>query len=337
MIIKRKVSIITALILCVAFITGCSGQEAQRQGGSQQEEAQRISIICTIFPHYDWVRQIIGEENIHRFEVTFLISSGVDLHNFNPSVPDMTRIITSDAFIYVGGHSDNWVEDVMRRANPDMATLNLMEVLVETLGEHDLLEGFCDVDCDDDHDRDHHEEPHADEHVWLSLRRAKILCEAIADLLTELDPENAHIYRENADEYIAGLSELDDEYRAAVDAANVTTLVIADRFPFGYMMDDYGLDYYAAFQGCSAESEASFVTIISLANRLNQLGLDVVLVTESSDQSIARTVINSTDAGNQRILVLHAAHSVTVAQAGTGVTYLSIMENNLEVLKEAMR
>jgi zinc transport system substrate-binding protein len=156
-------------------------------------------------------------------------------------------------------------------------------------------------------------------------------------MLLEIDPENAQTYRDNADAYIARLSALDAEFQAAVDEANVMTLVFADRFPFQYMMDDYGLSYYAAFRGCSAESEASFITIISLANRINQLGLNIVMVTESSDQSIARTVIDNTDAKNQRILVMNAAHSVTVAEAGTGVTYLSIMQSNLAVLKEAMR
>ena len=339
MTIKKHALIITVLILIIALIPGCTGQETGQespgQRSPQQEETQKISIICTIFPQYDWVRQIIGDENIDRFDVTFLISSGADLHNFNPSVQDMTRIMTSDAFIYVGGHSDSWVDDVMRRANPDIAKLNLMDTLIEAMGEHDLLEGFCDVDCDEEHDHSH-EETHADEHIWLSLRRAKILCSAIADLISELDPEHAQTYKENAETYIARLTALDAEFHIAVESANFKTLVFADRFPFRYLMDDYGLNHYAAFQGCSAESEASFVTIISLANRLNQLGLNAVMVTETSDQSIARTVINSTDAGNHKILVLHAAHSVTVSQAETGVTYLSIMRNNLETLKEAM-
>jgi len=227
------------------------------------------------------------------------------------------------------------VDDVLRGADPDMVTLNMMEVLIDVLGEQNLLEGFCEDDCDDDHDHNF-DEPHSDEHVWLSLRRSKILCEAIADMLAEIDPENAQTYRENVQAYIARLSALDAEYQAMVDAARVRTLVIADRFPFRYMMDDYDLTAYAAFQGCSAESEASFVTVISLATRLNQLGLDVVLVTESSDQSIARTVIENTETGNQRILVLDAVHSVTVAVAETGVSYLSLMEQNLAVLREAL-
>jgi len=342
---KRLILTITAFMLCMIFISGCSeepepssavtNQTASSQGATQMEDVERISIMCTIFPLYDWTRQIIGQENLYRFDLSFVISSGIDLHSFNPSVSDMARIKTSDAFIYIGGHSDNWVGDVMRGANPGIVRLSMMDVLVEELGDQVLLEGFCDDDCDEDHDHNFNE-PHADEHVWLSLRRAKILCAAIAEMLSQIDPENAQIYRDNADAYVAKLSALDAEFHAAVAAANVTSFVIADRFPFRYMMDDYGLTAYAAFLGCSAESEASFVTIISLANRLNQLGLNVVLVTESSDQAIARTVIDNSEARNQRILVLDAAHSVTVSEAEVGVTYLSIMENNLAVLKEAM-
>ena len=155
-------------------------------------------------------------------------------------------------------------------------------------------------------------------------------------MLAELDTDNAQAYQANAEAYIAKLSALDAEYRAVTDAASVDTLVFADRFPFRYMMLDYGLTYYAAFQGCSAETEAGFVTIISLANRLNQLGLNVVMVTESSDQAIARTVIESTNKKNQKILVLDSMKSVTAADARDGVTYFSIMESNLEVLREAL-
>jgi zinc transport system substrate-binding protein len=208
---------------------------------------------------------------------------------------------------------------------------------MELLDFEQLLEGFCDDDCDDDHDHTFgHDDFLADEHIWLSLRFAKTLCAAIADMLSIADPENADVYKTNASAYIAKLSDLDAGFGAAAHAANVRTLVFADRFPFRYLMNDYGITYYAAFQGCSAESEASFVTIISLANRINQLGLNVVMVTETSDQSIARTVINSTNARNQRILVLDGMKAVTAADIANGTTYLSIMKNNLAVLKEAL-
>jgi zinc transport system substrate-binding protein len=299
----------------------------------REEPDDRINIVATIFPQYDWTRQIIGEENMHRFNLTLLIDSRIDLHSFNPSVTDIATIKQSDAFIYIGGHSDNWAEAVLRDANPNLIALNLMEQLDF---EH-LLEGFCDDDCDEEHDHSFSRDDFlADEHIWLSLGFAEILCAAIADLLSEIDPDNAALYQANANAYIARLSALDAEYRAAVHSANTNTLVFADRFPFRYLLNDYGITHYAAFQGCSAESEASFVTIISLANRINQLGLNVVMVTETSDQSIARTVINNTNSRNQRILVLDGMKAVTAADINNGVTYLSVMENNLAVLTEAL-
>ena len=171
----------------------------------------------------------------------------------------------------------------------------------------------------------------------MSLRNAMTISAAFADMLAEIDPEHAHDYRENFNVYAANLSALDAEYQSAVDAANHTTLVFADRFPFRYLLNDYGLRHYAAFRGCSAETEASFSTIISLANRINQLGLSVVMVTDSADQRIARTVINNTQNKDQRILVLNAIKFVPPRDIRNGVTYLSIMESNLDVLREAMQ
>ena len=320
---KRNILIITALILFAGLLSGCFRRE--QDGG--------ISIVATIFPQYDWVKQIIGEENMDRFNLTLLIDSRIDFHSFNPSVSDIATIKRSDVFIYVGGHSDNWVAGVLRDANPDMVVINMMDLLDI---EH-LLEGFCDEDCDEEHDHTFgHGDFLADEHIFLSLRFAQVICAAIADMLAAVDPENAQAYRDNAAAYIAKLAALDAEFQAAADSATVRTLVFADRFPFRYLMADYGLTYFAAFLGCSAETEVSFTTIISLANRLNQLNLRTVMVTETSDQSIARTVINNTRDRNQQILVMDSMKSVTAADIRNGVTYLSIMENNLAVLKQAL-
>ena len=318
----RFIFIIFTFFLLSVVLSGCNTQT--RADG-------KISIVCTIFPQYDWVRQIIGEDNMDKFDLTLLIDSRVDLHSFNPSVSDIARIKTSDVFIYVGGISDNWTEAVLRDANPEMITMSLMELLDVQL----LLDGFCDESCDEEHDHNL-AEPHADEHIWLSLRHAKTICAAIADMLAEIDPDNAQAYRDNATAYIAKLEALDAEYQTVAQASDVTALVFADRFPFRYMMSDYGLAHYAAFQGCSAETEASFITVISLANRLDQLDLGVVMVTESSDQAIARTVINETRAKNQKILTLDSMQSITAADIRNGMTYLSIMESNLAVLTEAL-
>ena len=328
--INKKLILAATILLLLAIGTSCRGSETSTPQPGQEET---INIVVQIFPQYDWVRQIIGEEHMNRFNLTFLLNSGIDTHSFNPSVSDIVRIKTSDIFMYVGGHSDSWVYDVLSSAdvNPNIMTMNLLNVL----GDDVLLKGFCDIeDCDEDHEDD--DDFMADEHVWLSLRFAKIICDAIANMLAEADPAYAHVYRANADAYITKLDNLDNEFRRVVESAAVYTLVFADRFPFRYFLHDYGLNHYAAFRGCSAESEASFVTVISLANRLNQLELDVVMVTETSDQSIARTVISSTDRRDQRILVLDSMKTVGLGDVRNGVTYLSIMENNLRVLEEAL-
>jgi zinc transport system substrate-binding protein len=322
-IMKRLLIIIFTLALSASLLSACNGRESS--GG-------KINVTVTIFPQYDWVRQIIGEENMDRFNLTLLIDNRIDLHSYSPSVSDIAAIKRSDVFIYIGGHSDSWVEGVLHGSNPDMFVMNLMEQLDISR----LLEGFCDEHCDEDHDHALGGGFLADEHIWLSLPFAQVLVASIANMLSEADSELADVYQANAAAYISKLSDLDADYRAVAAAASVRTLVFADRFPFRYMMNDYGIAHYAAFQGCSAESEAGFVTIISLANRVNQHNLGVVMVTETSDQSIARTVINSTNAKNQRILVLDGMKAVTAADIRSGVTYLSIMENNLEVLKEAL-
>lgn len=313
------------LTILTTVLSACSDNDVHNE--------ERIHIVVQIFPQYDWVRQIIGEENMYRFNLTFLLNNAIDTHSFNPSVSDMARIKTSDVFMFVGGHSDGWVNDVLGSAdmNPDVVLMNLMDVL----GDQPLLEGFCDDDCDEDHEH-HHNNFQADEHVWLSLRFAKIICAAIADILAKVDPENADVYLNNMEAYVKKLAALDEAFRAAVDAAKVMTVVVADRFPFRYLFNDYGITHYAAFQGCSAESEASFVTVISLANRLNQLGLNFVIVTETSNQFIAGTVINSTTNRNQQIVVLDSVKSVTQNDVRNGATYLSIMERNLDVLRTVL-
>ena len=375
---KRIIAISITFILLISVLTGCGGSEPDRTpepapepAGQQpapqkpepepkpepEEEFEKISIIATVFPIYDWFRQIIGEENINRFELTLLLDSGVDTHSFNPSVSDVLKIQTSDVFFYVGGHSDDWVYDVITDANSNIITESLLDILGDLVLH--IPELCFDEDCEDEDDHHHHDhhhhhhhhdededededeeeddhELHTDEHVWLSLRNAQLFCIAIANKLSELDPANEQAYRDNLNAYIAKLSVLDSEFLAAVNGANVTTLVFADRFPFLYMMEDYGLEFYAAFSGCAAEAQAGFATIISLAEIVDKNDLNYVIVTETSDQSIAGQVIRNTNNGNQQILVLDAMKMVSQSDIQNGATYLSIMENNLIVLKKAL-
>ena len=302
-------------------------------------EGKKISVVATIFPIYDWVREIAGE-SIANIDLTLLLDSGADLHNFQPTAADILKVSASDLFIFVGGESDEWVDDVLATAmNADMRTVNLVEALGDQAKEEELVEGMEHEHDHEEHDHDHdheHEEAEMDEHVWLSLRNAQALCRVIADTLSEIDPDSAALYQANAAAYLEKLDALDQAYAAAVDAAAFDTLLFGDRFPFRYLADDYGLTYYAAFSGCSAESEASFQTIVFLAGKMDELGLPAVLTIEHPRTRIAETVVQATKARNQKILALDSMQSITAQDVMAGVTYLSIMENNLEVLKEAL-
>ena len=315
---KKITAIILAFLLIAGTLTGCSKTSSDK----------KISVICTIFPQYDWVRQILGD-NADNFDLTFLLDNRIDLHNYQPSVADFAKISTCDLFIYVGGVSDAWADDALNDVkNKDMVTLNLLEILGDTAKIEEAVEGMEDEDEED--------EEEYDEHVWLSLKNAQFFCAAIAGILSDLDPQNADKYSNNLTAYNGKLAALDAQYRATVDAASYKTLLFADRFPFRYLADDYGLDYYAAFAGCSAETEASFATVVFLAKKMDELQLPCVMVTESSDQSIARTVIQNTAAQNYKICILDAIQSVSAESVRNGVTYLSIMEKNLESLKTCM-
>ena len=310
-----------ALILLAGTLAGC--------GEGRAAEPEKLQIIATIFPEYDWVKQLLGDRT-EGAELTLLLDKGVDMHSYQPSADDIIRISTCDMFVYVGGESDGWVRDALAGAlNQDMVVIDLMEVLGRDVKEEELVEGMQAEACET--------EPEYDEHVWLSLKNAAVLCEAIAEGLADLDPDNAQAYAANAETYRAKLDGLDREYQSAVDGAAVKTLIFGDRFPFRYLADDYGLDYYAAFPGCSAETEASFETVLFLAGKLDQLGLKTVLTMEAPRHRIAETIVENTEAKDARILVMDSMQSATAEDAAGGTSYLSVMESNLGVLKAALK
>ncbi len=389
---KRMIAGMTALFLALA---GCGAGALFEAGGTSQAGAlsgaapdgEPLSVVCTIFPQYDWVRQIAGERAAN-LEMKLLIGSGIDLHSYQPSIEDIADISTCDLFIYVGGESDMWVADALSQAqNPDMVVINLVEALGDDVKLEEIVAGMQEEEGhshggeedhahegeedhahegEDDHalegeedhahegeedhahegEEDHAlegEEDHAhegeevfDEHVWLSLRNAQTLCGIIADALGTLDTEGADEFKANAGAYAEKLQALDARYGEATGAASVKTLLFGDRFPFRYLVDDYGLDYHAAFPGCSAETEASFETIVFLAEKVDELALANVMVTESADQSIAETIIANTQAKNASICVLDAMQSVTEDDVAAGASYLTLMERNLQVLQEVL-
>ena len=332
---KKLFSCVLVFVLTLSLLS-VSGTASAEEAAA----APKKRIVTTIFPIYDWVMNVLGEQ-AENAEVSMLLDNGVDLHSYQPTADDIVRISGCDLFIYVGGESDEWVRDALQEAtNKNMTVINLMEALGDSVKEEELVEGMehdHDHEQEEDHDHDAEaEEAEYDEHVWLSLKNAVVLCRAIAEALGQIDRENAACYTANAEAYTEKLNTLDAQYQAAVDAAALHTLLFADRFPFRYLADDYGLDYYAAFAGCSAETEASFETIIFLAGKLDELGLPAVLQIESADGSIARTVVESTQSRDQQILTMDSMQSTTAKDVAAGANYLSIMEKNLDVLKAAL-
>ncbi len=384
---KKIIALLLALCLTAGLMTACSSpnsdsfddasQNSDSLSSGDDASQEKIEIVTTIFPIYDWVKSILGDEN-ENVELTLLLDTGVDMHSYEPTTSDMIKILECDLFIYVGGESDTWVDGTLANAtNEDMKVISLFDILGDTVKEEESVEGMeehdhdhdedeectdedhdhdedeeCtdeddeDEECtDEDHDHDEDEEctddccdeeAEDDEHVWLSLINAETICNAITELLNEIDQDNSSVYTENNENYIAQLQELDAKYQEVVANANQSTLLFGDRFPFRYLVDDYDISYYAAFPGCSAETEASFETITFLAGKLDELELSTVLIIDGSDGSIANTIIASTTAQTQQVLVLDSMQSISASDIDAGTTYLSIMESNLEIITEAL-
>ncbi len=292
---KKIITLMLVAVLAVCALSGCGTSKS-----GEDTKDKKIKIVTTIFPEYDWVMQILGDK-ADKADVTMLLDKGVDLHSYQPSTADIAKISEADVFIYVGGESDEWVEDVLKEA------------------------------------KNKEEEVEYDEHVWLSLKNAKIFTKKIADVLSEVDKDDAKTYQANYESYAKKLDDLDKKYADAVASAKNKTLVFGDRFPFRYLVNDYGLDYYAAFVGCSAESEASFETVTFLAKKIDELGLGNVLTIEGKNHKIAKTVVDNTKNKDQKVLTMDSMQSTTSKDVKDGATYLGIMEKNLEVLKEALK
>ena len=319
---KKITALLLALLMLVGVLAGCGKQ-------NDTNKTDKLSIVTTIFPEYDWVREILGDK-ADSAEITMLLDNGVDLHSYQPTADDIVKLSDCDLFVYVGGESDGWVEGALKSAaSKDRKVINLLEILGDSVKEEETVEGMQEEEED-------HEEKEYDEHVWLSLKNAKTLVAAISAALQELDPDNKDAYAANADAYGQKLSALDAEYRKAVSAGTYKTLLFGYRFPFRYLVDDYGMSYYAAFVGCSAESEASFETVSFLARKVDEGKLPCVLTIEGKNHKIAETIVQNTAGKNQKILTMDSMQSTTSQDVARGRTYLSLMAKNLDVLKEAL-
>lgn len=306
---RRLLCLLLALLLA---LSGCvtHGAELQFDDGV-------ADIVVTIYPVYDWVREILGEK-ADEVRLTLLLDDGVDMHSFQPTVADMAKIASCDLLIYVGGESDEWIDDVESR-NSNQRRVSLLELLDGQTLEEELREGMKGE-----------ADGAIDEHVWLSLKNARALCASLLPYLRELGLDGRYLDA-SAEAYEAKLEALDEQYRKVAENAARHTLLFADRFPFRYLTEDYGLDYYAAFAGCEAETEASFRTVAFLSEKLDELALPCVLVIESSDGKLAHTVVDSSADPTRPVLTLHSMQG-----SSGGRSYLKIMEENLTVLKEAL-
>ncbi len=314
---KRIFCTFLMLFLTASFLVSC---------GNSQSKQDKITIVTTVFAEYDWARQILGE-TVDEVNLVLLTESGTDLHSYQPSIDDMITITTCDLLIYTGGTSDEWITEALSLSPSEE---RLVVRLTDLLADEELL---CAEEHHDGH-HDHNEE--FDEHVWLSLRHAMIFCNAICEKLSALIPENETVYRENCANYIRQLEELDLAYAEAVRASSATAILFADRFPFAYLFHDYSLACYAAFPGCSSETEASFKTISTLAEAINEFSLPAVVVLESSDLTLAKTIVAATNAKSAVIVTMDSMQSVTCASIESGFTYLSAMTQNLSALKVAL-
>lgn len=349
---KRIIALFTALCLAAA-LAGCGSassapaasalpqapaapaESTAPAGNAPVATGEPLHVVTTIFPIYDWVRQMLADDP-GLAEVTLLLDDGIDLHSYQPSVQDLAEIADCDVFLYVGGESDSWVKDALASGGtPGRVALDLMPLLGDELEEEELVEGMQPDDDDHDDDGDDHEEAY-DEHIWLAPHNAQLLCAAIADVLADVDPFHAAQYRAGYERYRQDLKALDDRFDEMTDHAVRDTILVADRFPFLYLTEAYDLDYYAAFAGCSAETEASFATVAFLADKLDKLRLPYVLVPDGSDQKLAQTVIAATQSKNQTILTLDSMQSVTAEQIAAGATYVGLMEQNLATLQTAL-
>ncbi len=359
--------LISVILISVLLLSGCGGQNKISGGKSalgSGEESGKISVVTTIFPPYDFVREIAGDH----VELKMLLKPGEESHSYEPTPQDMIAIQKSDVFIYTGGENDVWVEDVLSSMpNSERLTLRLVDC-VDTVEEEHVegmkeSPGHTHADHDDeehthaDHaGEEHTEEEHAaedhahadhageselevhsvheiDEHVWTSPVNAALIVEQIKEVLIGADPSNRASYEKNAAAYEEALSELDQEFREVTENAEHSLLVFGDRFPFRYFADEYGLDYYAAFPGCAGDTEPSAATMAFLIDKVKEENVPAVLKMELSNEDIANGIAEAT---GTEVKVFYSCHNLSAGDFENGETYLSMMQKNVETLKEVL-
>ncbi|MDR3337435.1 MAG: metal ABC transporter substrate-binding protein [Treponema sp.] len=313
----KRIFLLIALILFFC-LTGCS----QKKNVAIRNSEEKISVTATIFPPYDFVRAIAGD----RVNLTMLLPPGAESHSFEPTPKDIITLQKTSVFICIGGESETWVDTILQSMNTGaMRILVLMDAV--NVVEEETVEGMEDSEEEE-------EETAYDEHIWTSPGNVKIITQAITETLCDADAANAGFYRQNAERYIAKLDELDRAFQETVDNGKRKTIVFGDRFPFRYFADSYGLSYFAAFPGCSTETEPSAATVAFLINKIKDEHIPVVFHIELSNERMADTISEATGA---KKLLLHASHNISKNDFENGVTYLDLMSANVKNLEEALR
>ena len=318
----RRIILLLITLTVLFGITACN----KNRSAVTRNAGGRIDITVTNFPPYDFVRQIAGD----RVNLTMLLPPGSESHSFEPSPRDIITIQNSDIFIYTGGESDGWIDRIFESMNTDNMKIIAMIETVDAV-EEEIVEGMEEEE-EEDGDGDEGEIAY-DEHVWTSPQNVILIVQAITDLLCETDPANAGFFRQNAAAYIKEMELLDAAFAELVSGAKRNTFVFADRFPFRYFADAYGLTYFAAFPGCSTETEPSAATVAFLIDKIRAEKIPVVFHIELSNERMANTISGETGA---KKLLLHSCHNITKKDFDSGLSYLEIMKGNVANLKEAL-
>ena len=316
--LSRFLAALLVVVVLLGSATGCAARAPLPHDG-------RLRVVCTLFPPYDFVRQIAGDA----VEVTLLLAPGQECHSYEPTPRDILAIQDCDLFLYGGGESESWVVDMLDAIEGERRVLSLLDCVDAVAEEHPEGANAGHVA----HDHKGADEVEYDEHVWTSPRNAVRIVSRIADELCALDDGNAVAYRVAAADYTAQLDALDAQFRAAVTTGTRRTLVFADRFPFRYFADEYGLQCLAAFPGCESNAEPSAATVARLIDRVRDEQIPIVLTIEFSNGKLADTIGEATGAKKREF---HSCHNLTAAEFAEGESYLSLMQKNLSVLKEAL-
>lgn len=323
----KAVLLLLSMWVLIFILPGCTDKSV-----SAKEEK---TILVSGFAQYDWVLNII-KENPSGIAVRRLNESGTDMHSYQPTVKDMVEISECDLLIYTGGESEFWIDEaVISSEKEDSSSLSLMDIFE---GPSMLCENYSEVHSEHEHE---HEQEHdhggdADEHLWLSLKMAPSFIEEISEAICALDPTNSLYYRKNTDDYISEIKKLDSSYEqaaAAAHGAGKDYIIVADRFPFIYLAEDYHLEHLAAFPGCSAETEASFSTILALSEAIDRYRPEAIFILKKSETDLAQTVINNSSLKGIPVLRLDDMQSVTPDDVHAGSSYLRVMNDNLNALE----